>query len=439
MINRLKRVLISFVPERMRPQLLSYWRKIRKNALSPYLCYIQHRIDVNVRNLRTQSPRMLRVAFLVLDDMVFQLEHVFQLMLKDHAFEVSIVMIPDLLRGSENAKYKMEKGLRILGNKYPNSVISSIGATGAYIDIKDRFDLFFVMNPYAKMTHKYYTFKYLAVNAKPVVYANYAVGEGTINAANFNSLLDMSYLWRYYLERPSEEIRVSKNHPMLVKFGRINIVGAAKSDLMASVVHKDSPRKKIILAPHHSVPGNNTPLSIGNFDIYAGLFLRLPVLFPQIDWVFRPHPMLFWTMKRVGYWTERVCDAYMAKMRSYKNVEVQDYGDYYEAFVNSDAIIQDSGSFLAEYHISGHPQCYILRDKFVEQTQFNEFGRRMLEYTYKAYSENDIIRFITDVVINGHDTLKDDRELFVKEELTYNYPYASESIVNDIKKVFGVK
>ena len=439
MINKLKRSLISFVPEKMRPQLLSYWRKIRRMALVPRMYYVQSRINANIKDFRKHPDNKLQVAFLVLDDMVFQMEHVFQLMLRDSKFEVSIVMIPDMLRGVGNAKYKMEKGLRTFRSKYHDSVMTSIDAAGACIDIKDRFDLFFVMNPYPSMTHEYYTFKYLATQAKPVVYANYAVGEGTINAANFNSLSDMSYLWRYYLERPSENVRVAKSHPLLARFKRLHVVGAAKSDLMASIVHKSLMRRKVVLAPHHSIPGNNTPLSIGNFDIYADLFLRLPVLFPQIDWVFRPHPLLFWTMKTVGVWSDGEDAAYMAQMRSYKNVEVQDSGDYYEAFVNSDAIIQDSGSFLAEYHISGHPQCYILRDKTVEQTQFNDFGRKMLEYTYKAYSEHDIIQFITNVVISGEDTLKDSREKFVTKELKYNYPYASESIVCDVKEEFGLK
>lgn len=408
-------------------------------ALIPYMYYVQYRINANIKNLQRHPEKKVRVAFLVIDDMVFQMEHVFQLMSLDSKFDVSIVMIPDMLRGGENAKYKMDKGFRTFGNKYHNSVMIPIDDKGACIDIKDQFDLFFVMNPYPGMTHKYYTFKYLADNAKPVVYANYAVGEGTRNAANFNSLSDMSYLWRYYLERPSENIRVAKYHPLLARFKRLRVVGAAKSDLMASIAHKNSIRRKVILAPHHSVPGNKTPLSIGNFDIYADLFLRLPVMFPQIDWVFRPHPLLFWTMKTVGFWKDGDGEAYMDKMRSYKNVEIQDAGDYYDAFVNSDAIIQDSGSFLAEYHISGHPQCYILRDKSVEQTQFNNFGRKMLEYTYRAYSEHDIIQFITNVVIQGDDTLKESREKFVAEELKYNYPHASEAIVEDIRKAFGIE
>jgi len=100
-------------------------------------------------------------------------------------------------------------------------------------------------------------------------------------------------------------------------------------------------------------------------------------------------------------------------------------------------MIQDSGSFIAEYHVSGHPQCYILRDQNTELSQFNDFGREMLSHTYKAYSEQDIINFIENVVLVGNDPMKEDREKFAKEKLMFNYPHASEAIVADIKKAIG--
>jgi hypothetical protein len=138
-------------------------------------------------------------------------------------------------------------------------------------------------------------------------------------------------------------------------------------------------------------------------------------------------------MINLGYWTTSDAENYMKKMMSYSNVEYQTSSEYHEAFVNSDALIQDSGSFIAEYHLTGHPQCYLLRDDKILETQFNTFGRKMLKHTYKAYSENQITHFIDTVVVKGQDNMISSRMDFVEKELKVNFLHASEAIIKDIK------
>lgn len=393
----------------------------------------QTRIQISILKLRAKKEKKIRVAFLVVYDMVFQFEHVFQLMLEDEMFDPYIVIIPDTLRGKENMLLSLESSYKTLSIKYPGKILSSIGKNGNFTDIKAKYDIFFLMNPYSGMTHKFYTIRYLSEKGKLCAYANYAVGEGTKNSKSFDTYHDMSFLWRFYLERPSEEMRIKKFHPTLSFLNRAKVVGATKSDIFSIIKRAPRNRPRIIIAPHHSVPGNNTPLSMGNFDLYANFFLELPKLYPNIDWIFRPHPLLFWTMINLGYWTEETKLKYIKKLKSFSNVQIQTSGDYYEAFVNSDALIQDSGSFLAEYHITKHPQCYILRNEQSEFNQFNAFGREMLSHTYKAYSKDHIHSFIQNVVLSACDTKKDERIKFATKNLMYNFPYASKSIIDDIK------
>lgn len=365
--------------------------------------------------------------------MVFQFEHVFQLMLQDALFDPYIIIIPDNLRGKENMLLSLESSYKTLSQKYPNRTFYSLNDRGEFLDIRDQYDIFFLMNPYPAMTHKFYSICYLAKKGKLCAYANYAVGEGTKNSKTFDTFHDFSYLWRFYLDRPSEKNRIAKFHPTLSFLNRANVVGAAKSDIFSTVKKTTRDRRCVIIAPHHSVPGNSTPLSMGNFDLYADFFLELPKLYPNIDWIFRPHPLLFWTMINLGYWTEETKLEYIKKLKSFSNVQLQNSGDYYESFVNSDALIQDSGSFLAEYHITKHPQCYILRNEQSEFNQFNAFGREMLSHTYKAYSKEHIHSFIQNVVLRGTDTKKEERLKFTTKNLMYNFPLASKSIIDDIK------
>jgi protein-tyrosine phosphatase len=331
-------------------------------------------------------------------------------------------------------KNQMDHSFIALNKKYPGDVIrADSSADGTFVDLSNKYDIFFLMNPYSAMTHRFYTFAYLARKGQLIVYTHYAVGEGTANSKHFDQLKEMQYLWRFYLERPSEYIRFKKSQPILSLFHRLSVVGAVKTDLLGCQKVQTRNRNRIILAPHHSVPKNNTPLSIGNFNRYASFFLNLPERYPNIDWVFRPHPLLFWTMINLGYWTTSDAENYMKKMMSYSNVEYQTSSEYHEAFVNSDALIQDSGSFIAEYHLTGHPQCYLLRDDKILETQFNTFGRKMLKHTYKAYSENQITHFIDTVVVKGQDNMISSRMDFVEKELKVNFLHASEAIIKDIK------
>ena len=87
--------------------------------------------------------------------MVFQFEHVFQLMLQDALFDPYIIIIPDNLRGKENMLLSLESSYNTLSQKYPNRTFYSLNDRGEFLDIRDQYDIFFLMNPYPAMTHKF--------------------------------------------------------------------------------------------------------------------------------------------------------------------------------------------------------------------------------------------------------------------------------------------
>lgn len=74
------------------------------------------------------------------------------------------------------------------------------------------------------------------------------------------------------------------------------LVGYVKMDSLASAkpCPRNGNRKRVLIAPHHSVEGGaNETLALSNFQRYADYFLALPEKHPEIDFVFRPHPFLF--------------------------------------------------------------------------------------------------------------------------------------------------
>jgi CDP-glycerol glycerophosphotransferase (TagB/SpsB family) len=157
--------------------------------------------------------------------------------------------------------------------------------------------------------------------------------------------------------------------------------------------------------------------------------IQLPLLYPDVNFVFRPHPLLLTTLCENEFWGKQKTNDYLLKLKSFSNVAYSDSGSYFDLFANSDAIIHDCGSFLAEYLLTEHPACYMLRNVEQIEEMLGDTGKKCLKNCYQAFAENDILNFIDNVVINGNDTMKNERIRFVNEELKINYPNVGKFIL----------
>ena len=416
-------------------------RRIRRSIRGKLLRYrisllFRMRVKPQIKRLRMSNKR-IRVGFLVVYDSCFQMESVYQAMLADKAFDPRIYVIPDVSRGEEFCKRTLSHTFNSLCSKYGSDKVAIPIENGVYQDIVDKFDICTTMNPYSSLTHKYYSIPYLSTKGVPVFFSKYYFENGEIWAKSFYGIPELHFLWRFYLENDSIRAMVVGGKMLSGMDSRVLTVGYPKTDLLREeckrVRHRD--RARVIIAPHHSIDPN-AEYNIGNFVTYKELFLRLPSLYPQIDWVFRPHPLLMINMITLGYWTKEEKDKYLCKMTKYPNVEYQDGGEYFPTFADSDAMIQDCGSFLPEYFFANHPQCFILRDKNHAVKMFpTEWGQLLLDNVYQAYSEKDLLQFVDKVVVGGDDYMAQHRKQFFNKNLDMAADVkCAESIISDIKK-----
>jgi hypothetical protein len=163
------------------------------------------------------------------------------------------------------------------------------------------------------------------------------------------------------------------------------------------------------------------------------LFVKLPRLFPDVDFVFRPHPLLLTNLTTYKVWTKNQVDEYMSRLLESPNIQYDKSGDYFEQFANSDAMIHDCGSFIGEYLYTKNPCCYMIKPGEDVNKSLVPLGQRCMDNYYHAYTEEDIINFIRDVIIDGQDEKKDKRESFVENELMVNYPRTSEFVIKMLK------
>lgn len=391
-------------------------------------------LERNIAQLK--DKKIIKVAFLHIYSQSRQDLPLFEAMLKDDLFDPYFIINPDVCRTKEHfddsfirprdefiAKYGKERVLE--GYNYEKN---------EFFDFTNDFDLASTSCPYDQMKHKYFKTSYWESKGVPVFYSNYAY-DGMVNFdKKIYSLREFKLLWKIFTENVH-----SKNDMIScgVKNKKIEVAGYAKLDNLKNIETIERRRKKIIIAPHHTIFDIPNYLNLGSFLMFYDLILELPKMYPNIDFVFRPHGLLIGNLKKPECWGEEKTEIYLKKISEFENVEYQKDGDYLETFVNSDALIHDCGSFLAEYFYTNHPQLHMFRSQSSIDKEFTIFGKEILNYVYKAFSKQDIIDFIDNVVIKGEDTLRDKRLEFAKKEIRINYPEATKKVLEILKKNIG--
>lgn len=176
----------------------------------------------------------------------------------------------------------------------------------------------------------------------------------------------------------------------------------------------DNGKPLIIYAPHHSI---HTGINLATFHLYHKYFFDMVLQHPEFNFVYKPHPDLrnriidIYNANRHDTITPDEYDQYVKKWDSMPNGIYIDDGEYIELFKRSTCLITDSFSFIAEYLPSKHPCIYILNPEKKDPLDFyDDFARKVLDTYYCCSEWNEIEKLFEEVVINGNDYKKQQRE-----------------------------
>ena len=382
---------------------------------------------------KLQKKEKIKVAFLVSISSMFPTRALFEKMLSDEKFEVSLIIIPDIRFGVEKAKELQDQVIKELSEYKEHTTIIPIDENDDKLKLNKIADIVFIPWIYNISHEKYNLYNLIKANILPAM-INYGFFRSVYDRGLISSN-EMSLLWKVFAET-SFNVDEYKEHQQ-IKGNNVVLTGYAKMD--AFIDYKNTTtRKTIMIAPHHSVEGGyNNILSLSNFYQYADLFLSLPDMYPDIDFIFRPHPALFICLEREEFWGEERVNDYINQMKSKKNVIYSEKGNYFQDFANSDGIIQDCGSYLVEYFYTLKPQCYMLKSPNDIDEKFTELGKLCLENCYVSYEQKAIIKFVEEVIVKENDPMKESREKFAQKIVMLNFPHASEKIIEHLKAVFG--
>lgn len=382
----------------------------------------------------------IRVTFIVQRPALWpNQKSVYEDMLADPAFAVSVIAIPkippaarvpDLAEYGRLMAFLAEKNIAFFKG-YDESALSWINPLKFGLP-----DIVFLPQPYVHTQSFLYNASYLKQYCKLAIY-------------NYGTTVDDLQLYQHYLPTYSDcHYIFMESQEIKGMFGRfapaladqLIVTGHPKLDVYREPMPTDTrwwkvpaAKKRLIWAPHFTVTDDRTPHTFSTFFDYYEFFLEFTRNHPEVEVVLRPHPELFEHMVATGLRTRKEAEAYRNRFNALPNGQVNEGGDIFAMFRQSDALILDCISFLAEYLPTGRPICFL---DSLRRQRLNPIGERLLHAYYTAWTPEEVEEFIRTVVMDGDDYRRGEREQVAREHLYLPPGGAGMEIKNRIKQEY---
>lgn len=340
----------------------------------------------------------IRVAFVVMHRAVWKLDSVFRSMLVHPQFEPFVVIAPQI---GVDETYMLAEQRRFEAFFVERGWPVHVGARRADGDAPGtlrhlRPDIVFLTTPHRLTTPAFYD---TALENCLTCYVPYSMDVSHYsNSQTQYNLPFHNVVWKIFAPH-----RIS-----LRTFQQVQDLGGGNAELsgypgIESLLEETSgdpwkrqPHSKlrIIWAPHHTIDVPELPYA--NFLQYATLFQELVTRHSDtIQWSFKPHPLLKQKLLVEPGWGPERTEAYFEFWQHHDSAQL-DLGEYAELFRTSDAMIHDSGSFVAEYLYVDKPVMFLWTSPQV-RSFFNEFGQAALAACERGDRSDDILRFVADL------------------------------------------
>ena len=393
---------------------------------------LKFRIKIgSVQNKQKKALKLLKnkehlnCVFFALFEEVWKYNDVYQLMEKNPRFNPIVLVCPIVNYGHENMMRRMEQCYSSYKKKGYNVLRSYDDKTGQYIDVLQQLkpDIILYTSPYRGLIDdRYYITNYTDILT---IYVPYFMNSNKDYRMACNLELH-NLVWRRYSETPYH-----KNLSVKYAINKgVNIVNTGfpgiEPFLCPNKNNNHKSRKLIIWAPHHTIE----PVGI----IFYSCFLQYSEFMKEMAkkyasdafFVFKPHPLLRNALYK--RWGKEKTDNYYRSWDLMENTSLND-GDYVDLFIESDAMIHDSASFIVEYLYLNKPVMRTLNGIQLD-SMYNTFGLQCIENHYLGHNEQEIEQFIQNV-IKDVDPMKEQRTEFINEKLMPKGS-PSQNIIDDI-------
>ncbi len=433
MILKLKTYLKKILPEPITLYLRLLAIIIRKITLRIKIKQAESKHRVALQKILGKEKN--KIAFLLINVDSWKYDSLYFEFFSNDRFDPVVIICPFTSKGDSFMKAQLQRSIEFCKERGYNFYVAY--SNNKTVDIKKilNLDIVFFSNP-NNLTEK----KLLIGNFSDVLtcYLPYSFRISNFYTYEYDADL-LNLVWIQYCEtsihkKISEQFSKNKGRNVVVSgyphFERLCL--KMQQEEKKLIVRK----KKIIWAPHWTIKGfQDTGLDWACFLDYCSLFLEIADSYAtKIDFVMKPHPFLKIILED-SVWGRDKTNCYFKMWEDKKNCQIVE-GDYTDLFVESDALIHDSGSFMAEYLMVNKPIAYTVNCRnYLDR--FNQFGKIVIDCHEIVTCEEELFAFI-ERVANGEDLLEKQRDAVLSKHLSVNDGRPSQNIVKDIiRKIDG--
>lgn len=174
-------------------------------------------------------------------------------------------------------------------------------------------------------------------------------------------------------------------------------------------------KKKVIWAPHWTTGGAHSFFASGNFTDLAETMTELARRHEaDMQFAFKPHPLLYKTLCEHPDWGAEKTQAYYRRWAEMPNTQLES-GRYAALFMQSDAIVHDSSSFIIEYMFADKPAFFIRKGEGFQG--YSAMAFEALKCYHKGSTAEEIEQFLQRSVLGGEDPFAAVRTAFRQQYL----------------------
>ena len=270
---------------------------------------------------------------------------------------------------------------------------------------------------------------------------------------SFYSFQDYALDWNYNLEFHERAWKIFHNTTCDLSMSKKYALNKGRNVVITGYLNADKYRysrpvdvwkpqpvkkKRVIWSPHFSITPDSA-LYQGNFPVMAEMMVRLAEKYSKtVQFALKPHPNLLRQLYLHPEWGQEKADAYYQLWRDMPNTQIVD-GTFYDLFLTSDGMINDSGSFTVEYLYTKNPAINCFRDINDTYQKMTYVGQKAVDIQYKMKDLADVERFVQEVIVEGKDEKNEERKDFYMEFLMPpdDAPVV-DNIFNEICKSLGI-
>lgn len=395
--------------------LTSFLKHIYHYNIEWYWFHLIHSIYI----YRLKKKKKVKVVFYALNLPMWNYQHLYDLLKENPHFELYVVLSPNYsypiplrIKDADNMRVFFDS------QRVPYIDCTEDGEVG--IDVKRMIDpdIVFYSQPYVSIiSPRDYCNNY---KNKLICYYPYAFWSANGGWAYNTDLHRKAWKLFYSTSLHLEDARKNCYN----KGRNVVVTGYPKTDDYMHEEYcdvwkiKDKTYKRIIWAPHFTLTASlYDSIARSNFLLMSSFMIDIAKKYSDVIQIaFKPHPRLKKELYQLDGWGEKRTEEYYKKWNDMPNTFVVE-GDYIDLFMTSDAMVHDCSSFSIEYHYTKNPVMYISQNINAYKSTLNEFGKKAIDLNYIGSSEKDITNFIEDIVLNGNDRLKEEREQFYNKYL----------------------